>query len=309
MSQPEAETAWVDEASGLRLARSAAYPRVPGAVGLEAVPLTGQLRRSWALRALGMRAWTWEKPDRRDREWWPQGIADAAEGDATLLVSWYAKSGGSRVSVVDTRAGWYAHVRLVVPSVADDGTASLTPLKVHAGGLARTGRWLHVAATARGFYTAHLDDVVLTDEGPVLPVRHAHRATAPEGVEPLRYSFFSAGPTGIVVGEYARGRRTRRLARIDVDPRTDLPCSAPVVVGEGVAGMQGVVEREGRWSVTTSHGPWGPGSLWTGSPGALEARRWAMPMGPEDLYADAAGDLWTVTEHPRRRWVVRLRGA
>ncbi len=306
MSAPPVEASWTDEASGLVLARSAAYPRVPGAVGLEGVPLTGQLRRSWALRALGLRAWTWEAADRRDREWWPQGITDAADGDPTLLVSWYAKSRGSRISVVDTRAGWYGHVRLVVPSIADDGSVSLAPLKVHAGGLARTDRWLHVAATARGFWTAHLDDVVAVDGELVLPVRHAHRASAPEGVEPLRYSFLSAGASGLVVGEYARGKRTRRLARIPVDAETGLPCGGPVVVGDGVAGMQGVVEREGRWSVMTSHGPWVPGSLWTGSPGDLARRPWAAPMGPEDLYADAAGDLWTVTEHPRRRWIVRL---
>ncbi|WP_341231294.1 hypothetical protein [Nocardioides salarius] len=306
MSQPEVETSWTDEASGLRLARSAAYPRVPGAVGLEGVPLTGKLRRSWALGVLGMRAWTWEPADRRDRQWWPQGITSAGEGDAGLLVSWYSKQGLSRLSVVDTRTGWYAHVALAVPALADDGSVALGPLKVHAGGLARTGRWLHGAATAKGFWTAHLDDVVEVDGELVLPVRHAHRASAPDGVEPLRYSFMSAGSSGLVVGEYARGKRTRRLARIPVDPATGLPCGAPVVAGDGPAGMQGAVERDGRWSVTTSHGPWTPGSLWTGSPDALVRRRWATPMGPEDLYADAGGDLWTVTEHPRRRWIVRL---
>ncbi len=64
---------------------------MPGAVGLEGVPLTGRLSRSPLLRVAGMRAWTWEAADRRDREWWPQGITDAADGDPTLLVSWYAK--------------------------------------------------------------------------------------------------------------------------------------------------------------------------------------------------------------------------
>ncbi len=138
-------------------------------------------------------------------------------------------------------------MRLVVPRLDEAGELSLGPLKVHAGGLARTGRWLHVAATAKGFWTAHLDDIVSVDGEMVLPVRHAHRATAPEGVERLRYSFFSAGASGIVVGEYGRGKKTRRLACIPVDPATDLPCGAPVVAGDGVAGMQGVVERDGRW--------------------------------------------------------------
>jgi len=72
--------------------------------------------------------------------------------------------------------------------------------------------------------------------------------------------------------------------------------------------MQGAVRRGGRWELSTSHGPTTPGSLWVGEDGGWRRRRWATPMGPEDL--TAVGDsLWTVTEHPRRRWIVEMRGA
>ena len=71
--------------------------------------------------------------------------------------------------------------------------------------------------------------------------------------------------------------------------------------------MQGAVVVEGRHHVSVSRGPWTPGSLFTGRPGALRERRWALPMGPEDLSWWASSDtLWTVTEHPRRRWVCEV---
>ncbi len=48
--------------------------------------------------------------------------------------------------------------------------------------------------------------------------------------------------------------------------------------------------------------------MWVGQPGALRERRYAVPMGPEDLaYATGTDLLWTVTEHPHRRWVVAMR--
>ena len=49
------------------------------------------------------------------------------------------------------------------------------------------------------------------------------------------------------------------------------------------------------------------GSLWVGRPGAFRERRWALPMGPEDLACSSDGQLlWTVTEHPRRRWILSI---
>ena len=59
--------------------------------------------------------------------------------------------------------------------------------------------------------------------------------------------------------------------------------------------------------MSVSCGPWTPGTILTGPPGALRPFRWAVPMGPEDLAYRAGDDtLWTVTEHPRRRWLVQM---
>ena len=82
----------------------------------------------------------------------------------------------------------------------------------------------------------------------------------------------------------------------------------PVVTDHGVVRAQGVARVGGRLYLTASHGPWGLGSVWAGPPDGFREHRWAAPMGPEDLAYDAHGDwLWTVTEHPRRRWVVAMR--
>lgn len=290
------------------------------------------------------RAWTWDARDRRDPRWWPQGVTTSADahpsgkvaGRHLVLVAWYArhrpgepgepgKGQGVRVAVLDPERRRYEHVLLVVAR-GQGAAAGGNPLVAHAGGLAWTGSWLHVAATRRGFASCHLDDLVALPPGPlrdahfgyryVLPVRLAHRAGAADGTEPLRYSFFSPsrldGGRTLLVGEYARRRQTRRFARFALDDE-GLPVlghdgRAHPVLSEGVTQMQGVVDLGDRLVATASRGPWGPGSAWSGQPGALREHRWALPMGPEDLAHDpTTGLLWSATEHPRRRWVVAMR--
>ena len=72
--------------------------------------------------------------------------------------------------------------------------------------------------------------------------------------------------------------------------------------------MQGAVIAAGRYHVTVSHGPWMPGTMCAGrEPGSMRVRRWALPMGPEDLsYWPSTDRIWSVTEHPRRRWIVAM---
>ncbi|QIG44255.1 hypothetical protein G5V58_17075 [Nocardioides anomalus] len=84
--------------------------------------------------------------------------------------------------------------------------------------------------------------------------------------------------------------------------------SRPLALDEGgVVRAQGAAIAEGRWYVTASHGPRMPGSVYVGEPGAFREHRWAAPMGPEDIAWDADTDLlWSVTEHPRRRWVYAM---
>jgi hypothetical protein len=151
-------------------------------------------------------------------------------------------------------------------------------------------------------------DVVVADGEYLLPVRFQLSPAADAGEDPLRFSFVSIDdatePPNLVVGEYGNSRQTRRLAEIPVDGGD---CA---VTHHDVVRAQGVARVRDRLYLTASHGPWALGSVWAGEPGSLREHRRALPMGPEDLAYDAATDrLWTVTEHPRRRWVVSARRA
>jgi hypothetical protein len=250
-----------------------------------------------------------------------------------LVTTWYAKdlgegSHGSRVTFLDLDTLRYGHVLLVTPTLDEEGRPGLEPLRVHAGGVVWRGPWLHVAATARGFVTFRLADAlaVRDDAVPayghtrVLPARFTYRARTAEGHRAMRYSFLSldrdTSPPALLAGEYARGvGEATRLARF-----TLAADAWPLAVGEdghsrpvtledgGVLRMQGATTARGRLHVTSSHGPWWPGTVHVGRPGSLRPRRLAVPMGPEDLTWWPTSDrLWTLTEHPRRRWVVSMR--
>lgn len=301
--------------------------------------LTGKLRRTFAPhpRLLGLkvdRAYTWEAADRRDPEWWPQGITTSAltglketHGHDVLASSWYAKSGaGSRISVIDLEQRRYGHVLLVTPTL-EDGVSGFKPLKVHAGGIVWLGEHLHVAATGRGFFSCRMEDLLRVPAGSpyetwghryVLPVRFAHRGASEEGVDRLRFSFFTVDrsttePT-LVVGEYGSPRQTRRLARFALDPATGMISGdaeglvRPVVDDRGEARMQGVSVVDGTYYVTSSRSSAYPGSVFVGVPGAFREHRWATPIGPEDLvWWPETKRFWSVSEHPRRRWIYAMK--
>ena len=170
------------------------------------------------------------------------------------------------------------------------------PLRAHAGGLVWHGPRLYVAATRKGLWVCDTDDIVRGPDGYLLPVRHRL-----EPSEPFRFSFVARWRgEHLVVGEYdaagrsARSRSGRRRRSTSTTPASGAPRAR--------------CTSTDRWYVTASHGPWGPGSLWSGPEGALREHRHAVPMGPEDLAHDPATDrLWTVTEHPRRRWILSMR--
>jgi len=322
-----------------RLARLAPRVGLAGLVG----DLDRRARRTWAPGLRVRTAYIWDRADNRDRHWWPQGVTHSAgtaehtgvERDL-LLVSWYAKHGqGARVTVLDPAARRYRHVLLVRPV---DGGAGVAPVTVHAGGLVWHGPYLHVAATARGFLTFRLADLMRVPDGSrlethgyryVLPLAFAHTAGAVEGTERLRYSFLSLdrpaeGEPALVVGEYGRGPQTRRLAAYAVDRATWLPTGAdgeamlPTRLDDGgPRGMQGACWAGDTLVVTTSHGPRVPGSLWwargrEGRLARLRRSRFATPPGPEDIcwwppHEGRPGRLWSVTEHPHQRWVYSMR--
>ena len=357
------------------------------------VPLARRMHRLPVVRLVhggaAERAWSWDLRDQWTREWWPQGITWAGE---RLLVSWYSRrGGGSRVSVVDLVTRRYAHVPLLTP----EGE----PLRVHAGGLAWDDGWLYVAATARGFWTLHVDDLAFTAgraarsasdarrrDPATWPAHRLHRPVLAGSDQPFRWSFMDLAPPGwssseerqplppvevraeralppvevraeralppvevraerasrpLLAGEYGRGGKSTRLARLEV--RDGQPVGDLHVLGEGPAGMQGVTTYAHGLLVSTSAGPWRRGSLHLtggsstersetdtdqGAPGTLPELagragragrrladelasgplRKAAPIGVEDLTRDDLGGLLTVSEHPGRRAIVRLHG-
>ncbi len=248
---------------------------------------------------------------------------------------------GSRLTFLDLATRRYRHVLLVNP-VVRDGVLVLEPLRVHAGGVVWCGPYLHIAATSRGVITCRVDDLLRVSDSSmgdvrrlaldsdsdrvssygyryVLPVRFAYKAVTDEGLERLRYSFLSldrtADPPRLVVGEYGGSAQTRRLATFPLDPETmflaagEDGISRPVVVDDGgVVRTQGAAVAHDRWYLTRSTGPWVPGSVYAGRPGAFRRYRWATPMGPEDIAWWPSTDLlWSVSEHPRRRWVYSMK--
>ena len=329
-----------------------------GRVGIDAVlaDLNRRGHRSWLVPARAVhRAFTFDREDRQDSRWWPQGVTTSADanddedidGRRIVVVAWYAKdlpgdehgNQGARLTFFDLDTRRYRHVLLVVPTIKD-GRLSLQPLHVHAGGIVWYGHYLHVAATAKGFHTCLLDDMLRVPDDRhsradflgidedrvssygyryVLPVRFSYQAHAEDGHEKLRYSFMSldraADPPELVAGEYAYGSgKTRRLAKFPIDPTSKLLAtrddgfSRPMMLDEGVGQMQGAVVARGRYHVTVSRGQWAPGSVFVGAPGAFKEHRFATPMGPEDIaYWPSKDELWSVSEHPRRRWIYSMK--
>ncbi|MFL6001895.1 MAG: hypothetical protein ACJ72P_03705 [Nocardioides sp.] len=300
------------------------------------------------------RAFTWDRADRRTAQWWPQGISSSAdacdtgkiEGRRMLAVTWYAKDlgeggQGSRVTFVDLEDRRYRHVLLVVPRLHRDGSLGLQPLRIHAGGLVWCGDYLHVAATAHGFMTFRLSDLMRVPEERrgrayaceidgdrlssygyryLLPVRFAYEGLSDEGHEKLHYSFLSldraASPPQLVAGEYATAKRgTRRLVHYALDPESLLlqagedGISRPLLLeNDGVAHSQGAVVAKGSYYVSASAGRYRPGSIYVGRPGAFRRFSQVTPMGPEDItWWPSTDELWSVTEHPGRRWVFCMR--
>lgn len=312
-----------------------------GRVGLAAMApdLPLRLRPTFAPhpRLLGLkvsRAWTWEAADRRDRNWYPQGITTSAQtgfrerhGHDVLVTSWYARNaGGSRISVVDLARRRYGHVLLVVPTL-EGGRPGFRPLRVHAGGIVWHGDLLHVAATGAGLHSAHVGDVLRVPAGSpfrtfghryVLPIRFSQQGGHDEGVERLRYSFLTLDRSqehpALLVGEYGSAAQTRRMARFAIDPTSGLPRNAadgrsvPEVDDRGVPRTQGVAAIDGTYYLTRSRSKHRLGSAYVGLPGAFREHRWATPPGPEDLvWWPETGCLWSVSEHPHRRWIFAMR--
>ncbi|HZJ05241.1 MAG TPA: hypothetical protein VFD59_07195 [Nocardioidaceae bacterium] len=327
-----------------------------GRVGLAGV--LGDLNRSAkVVEVPGTAAvwgFSWSDEDSRSQRWFPQGITTSADqshaenvnGRQVVCTSWYSHDvegvhKGSRVTFVDITDRFrprYRHVLLVEPLVPSDGLVDVVPVKVHAGGLAWHGPYLHVAGTARGVYSFRLDDILRVYSGGdphqlrvrgngrvdsfgyryVLPVRFKYDALADDGFEKLRYSFLSIDrsthPHNLVTGEYGIRTMTTRLVSYELDPETSLlrehedGSARPLSMYDGgVRAMQGATVVHGTYYVTTSAGRYGRGSLWVGRPGRLKRFARVLPVGPEDIsYWPSTGQLWSLTEYPGRRYVFAM---
>jgi hypothetical protein len=331
--------------------------RTGGPAGIEGL-LTdlnrqGKSSRGWFGGAV-REAYTWDPEDRATREWYPQGITTAAFADPApsgdvLAMTWYAKARdglnrGSRISFFDLDTLRYRHVLLVVPKkvpLAGGGSRpTWEPLRIHAGGIVWAGPYLHVAATARGFFTFRVDDILHLPDGfgrpdpwrlgfsdtdlsafgyrYVLPARFAYRAETVAGVPKLRYSNLSldlaSDPKTLITGEYGRRGQTTRVAHFPLHPETLLPDTAtsersfPTDVTDGALNqMQGITRVEGTYYASVSRGPLWPGSVYVGTPGSFTGRHLATPMGPEDISYDPATDrLWSLSEYPLLRWIYSM---
>jgi hypothetical protein len=275
-------------------------------------------------------AFTWDDADQRDTRWMPQGITTSAdarrdEDPHTVLVSWYAKDAAGRdsacrISVVDRsdpRRPRYAHVHLAEP-VRPWWRLGVHERRVpvHAGGIVWWGTTLLVASTRTGLRTFDLDDVVRTPDGRlVLPQSGAHRSETSGTPTSLRWSFISLDRSDpeqpwLVCGEYLKAGTGARVARFPLDPTTGRPpagCCAVEVVETGIPSMQGATRVDGTYVISASRGAKRPGHLYTGGAGGFTRHADALPVGPEDLSYDPRADqLWTVTEHPGRRFVVAV---
>ena len=191
------------------------------------------------------RSFCWNRRDRNDRHWYPQGIASSIESGwklaslgpsgrdrEVLVVTWYKRkkpsvAGGeteARISLVDlappgNQAPRYWHIPLKEPST-DCGrkVRCLNDIAdFHAGGAAWIGRYLYIPDTQRGLRVFDLKHAVIEKGQLVLPQIGWYQRDTPGD---LRFSFASIDlPQGsLVTGEFVDGEG--RLVEWPVAKRT-----------------------------------------------------------------------------------------
>lgn len=279
-------------------------PSVRDRIGLAGLVARRGRRARWAAApgpavsgGVGIR---WPRCEQRDRRWWPQGVD--VQGHL-VAVSWHRVVDGTdtaaRVTFVDLRPRRprFWHVLLV--------EADLTPIPIHAGGLAWDGDRLYVADTFGGLRHFDTRDIVRAGRTYLLPQSGGYVSQQIEGERTMRYSFVSLEHGGtvprLIAGEYRKGTDDARLLRLELG-------GGAGELHPGPDRMQGACVVDGTWYVTTSNGPLRNGDLWVGKPGALVRREGVLPPGPEDLaHEPGSRRLWSVSEHPGQRWVYSIK--
>ncbi len=265
-------------------------------------------------------------------DWYPQGLtcaSDAGIAANVFVVSWYFKPDaaperGVRLSFLNTATLRYRNVLLVTAGPNGD----ISPIDIHAGGVAWYGGLLYVADTSRGlrvFDTRHIFEV--NGEGKTTIGRRGgvydafgYRYVMPQtGAWALtggdaRFSFASVDRSGgldtLISGEYVDAHTPETVGRVarwplgpDGSPRTDAAGVARPLDAYHLpeARIQGALSHNGTWYLSQAAGATRNGTLLV--VGDTVARR-PYPVGPEDLTCvRERGTVWSVTEFAGRRVV------
>lgn len=303
-----------DKGSKRRISQLAkGYPRV-GLKGLLAdtnrvnTPLMSDLSPKGAF------GYSWESGDNEVDYWTPQGIAGNQKG--VQAVSWYrGKSGseeGVRVSFVNRSEGAHGEYRfglLVVPT----GGQGFSQVKVHAGGIAWTGRYLYVADTDNGLQVFDLKRTLRVPASRLggtggykylLPRIGTYQQQGGLRFSALGLDRSNPGKPALVAGEYRIYEKhdpVTRIARWRLGAKSHLltQAAAGSAWRTGFDQLQGVVTNHGQIYVSSTEGP--RGLLYHGKP-RRKARTNHWGAGPEGLYSTPK-QLWTLTEGKDHRTV------
>lgn len=264
-------------------------------------------------------AFRWQDDDVSSEAWIPQGITgspDAKGSGSTVVVSFYDDREGRGVRLAFVNATGAPTYRFVLLAAAD----GVSPVKIHAGGLAWYGDQLYVADTAHGFRVfdtrrivrVATDDVRFAGYKYVLPQSGAYEVAS--GCKPL-FSWVSLDRDGtsLVSGEYCSttacaGPLAGRVYRWPLDPATGLLRSKRTYPTEafltGTKQVQGGALHGGNYYFSSSAPAGGGGELVRVTRTSSTKLAWSNT--PEDLMVD--GDrLWGLSEVAGERFVYAAR--
>ncbi|KAJ7171661.1 hypothetical protein C8R43DRAFT_944250 [Mycena crocata] len=272
-----------------------------------------------------LRAYTWADEtgydDVNTESWYPQGVTTSADALDTgiyqdkkvILVDWQGSS--DFVHRPDLFFREIPECAACHPFADANGNPSFRAVPVHGGGIMWYGNNLYVVDTNHGIRVFDMDHIYQVSTGDgigrisstnyqafnykyVIPQSLTYTAaTLPT---PMRWSFISLDrtttPNSIVVGEYAVD---------DTHQCRDGHLGLPSRYSTGVTSING------KFFISRSNGAGTKADLYTWVPGGSATEHTgAFPPGAEDLsYNHNADELWTLTEHPGKRYIVAVKAS
>lgn len=297
-----------------------------------------------------IRAFGWQSGDESVTYWVPQGITGSFDatsdglvaGRKLLLVSWYYERAnepgspaekGVRIAVVDVTDPNTATYRfaLLVDPIIKDGRADLSPVAIHAGGLAWVGNYLYVPATASGFRVFDLSRILRVagtadrlgyDAATGEYDAHGYKYVIPqvglyfaESCDPV-FSYVALDrtttPPSLVSGEYDATAITGRIYRwpLGTDDRLLVTDQQRVIAdGAWYAGeshIQGTLAHDGTFFMSSSYPAGGAGALYRAGVETPSATLGWIDS-PEDVAYDPQLDaVWSQSEALNARHVIAV---